>query len=82
MFGLQNKDPQPSKKESLFDLEVELQQNPLKLKEYLTRIENRVNQIKALMRSGSGGGSYDQYNTLLLAYAGALKILGRIKIKK
>lgn len=80
MFGLQNKEQH--KKEALFDLEAEIKENPLKLKEYILKIESRINKIKTLMRAGGGKDSYDKYNTLLLGYTGALKILSRIKIKK
>jgi hypothetical protein len=81
MFGLESGKPKPKKKEEfLFDLEKELV-NPLKMREYVKKVEVKILRIKHLMRSGDHKQVYDRLNSLLQAYNGMLKVFSRIKHK-
>ena len=83
MFDLQGKQNQPEKAKSefFFDLEIELR-DPAKMKEYTHRVEEKIQKIKALMRTGENKDSYANYNILLQGYTGLLKIFSRLQQKK
>lgn len=81
MFGLESGSKKPKKQELYFDLELELM-NPEKMKEFVKKVEDRIQRVKQLMRSGEGKDAYDRYNILLQGYNGLLKVFSRIKHKK
>lgn len=81
MFGLESGNKKPKKEELFFDLELELM-DPVKMKAYVAKVEEKIQRVKTLMRSGEGKDAYDRYNILLQGYNGLLKVFSRIKIKK
>ena len=82
MFGLQSgEQKKPKKKEQFFDLEL-LLADDIKKKELFANLENKIQKIKSLIRSGKNKSSFDKYNVLLQGYNSAVKVLNRIKIKK
>lgn len=75
MFGLEDKkrkDEGPAQ----FDLEVELK-SPKKRRETVAKIEERIAQLKAVLRSGQDQGEFDDVGALLLGYTALLKVVGR-----
>jgi len=81
MFGLQSGgQKKPKKTELFFDLELQLN-DPEKKKELFSNIENKIQRLKALMRSGENQESFHKYNTLLQGYNSVLKVLSRLKVK-
>ncbi len=80
MFGLESGKKKPKKEEFLFDLEKELD-NPDKMREYVKKVEDRIQRVRHLMRSGDNKDVYDGLNLLLQAYQGMLKIFARVKHK-
>lgn len=76
MFGLEN---QKKKKgaEFVFDLEKELGANKVN-KEMKGKIENRIQSIKEVLRSGDSKEEFDQFGTLLHGYTALLKVVSRI----
>ncbi len=83
MFGLESGKgkKKPKIEEHFFDLELNLM-NPEKMREYVKKVEERIQRVKNLMRSGENKEVYDRYNILLQAYNGILKVFSRIKHKK
>lgn len=76
MFGLEN---QKKKKgpEFVFDLEKELGANAAN-KEMKRKIENRIQEIKEVLRSGDSKEEFDQFGILLHGYTALLKVISRI----
>lgn len=79
MFGLEDKKGR-DEKVALFDLEVELK-SPKKRKEVLTKIEERITQIKSLLRSGQDKEEFDEIGVILQGYTALLKVVGRFGAK-
>lgn len=82
MFGLENqKKGKKSSQEFVFELEKEfkdLKQRQVLLK----RIDERIQQIKEVLRSGENKDKFDHYSVLLYGYAGLQKVLSRLIAKK
>ena len=78
MYGLEKKGKAPFE----FDLEKELKANPTKIKDLLKVCEERIQEIKNLLRQGSDSSDYDNYGILLHGYAALQKVLTRIANKK
>lgn len=78
MFGLDkgNKDG----KEFIFDLEKELK-DIKRQKEILDRIQERVQQVKTILRGGEDKEQFEKLGTLLYGYASLIKVMSRIKVK-
>lgn len=78
MFGLEKK----QKELFEFDLEQELKSNPEKKKELEKEINNRIQEIKTLLRSGTDTKDFDEYGVLLHGYSALLKVLTRVPQKQ
>jgi hypothetical protein len=61
-----------------FDLEKEIKEYPFRGKEILTKAEQRIAEIKKLLREGCNEQDSNQLMVLLHAYAAVLKILRKI----
>lgn len=79
MYGLQNKKlKQPP---ILFDLEMELK-SPKKRKELIDKIDERMGEIRTLLRAGEEKGTYGDLVVILNGYLALLKVLNRFNQKK
>lgn len=78
MFGLEKKPQAPFE----FDLEVELKQDAAKKQKLLKEIEEKILEIKNILRQGAGSEDFDNYGILLHGYAALQKILNKIGTKK
>lgn len=65
-----------------FDMEKELKENPSKAKELLKLCEEKIQEIKTILRQGTSSSEYDQFGVLLHGYAALQKVLTRIANKK
>jgi Family of unknown function (DUF5398) len=81
MFGLEGQKKKKSPTEFFFDLENELK-DPHKLKEMRSRLEDRIQKIKEIMRTGEDQEEYARFSLLLNGYSSFLKVLSRISSKK
>ena len=80
MFGLEDK----KKKATdvfVFDFEKELK-DPKKLKEALKKIEERLQQIKSVLREGDDQETFNKYGVLLHGYTSLIKVTTRVNAKK
>lgn len=78
MFGLEDQKNKGKSKDFMFDLEMELadkKENKAKKK----LVEDRIQQIKAILRSGSVKEEFDQFGILLHGYTSLLKVMTRFK---
>ena len=78
MFGLEKK----GKTLFEFDLEKQLKESPVKVKELLKTVEEKIGEIKHLLRQGSAAQDFDNLGILLHGYAGLQRVLTRIANKK
>lgn len=78
MFGLENQKEDKKAKEFMFDLEKELK-DPKKCKDYKKLVDDRVQNIKHTLRSGSVKEEFDRYGVLLHGYTSLLKVISRFK---
>jgi hypothetical protein len=77
MYGLEKK----GKALFEFDLEKELKANPGKIKELLKMVEEKIGEIKNVLRQGVSE-DFDHFGQLLHAFAALQKVLTRIANKK
>jgi hypothetical protein len=78
MFGLEKKGKPPFE----FDLEKEVKGNPSKAKDLLKVCEERIQELKSLLRQGANTADYDNYGILLHGYAALQKVLTKLANKK
>lgn len=78
MFGLENQKEKKKPKEFVFDLETELK-DPKKNKDYKKLVEERIQKIKQMLRSGSAKEDFDRFGILLHGYTSLLKVMMRFK---
>ena len=78
MFGLEKK-PRALFE---FDLEKEVKGDPAKRQQLVKAVEEKIQEIKGLLRQGASSEDFDQYGVLLHGYAALQKVLGRISTKK
>lgn len=78
MFGLEKKPKGPFQ----FDLEVELKQDPKKAQQLLNQVNQRVQELKQLLRQGAETEDFDDYGVLLHGYAALQKVLNKVIAKK
>lgn len=71
MFGLE-KEPH---KRFAFDLEKELQEKPSRGKEIIEMVEQKIHEIKKLLREGANEKEFDRLGILLHGYASLQKVL-------
>jgi hypothetical protein len=78
MFGLEKK----SKEFFEFDLEKELRADPSKAHKLLKEIEEKIHEIKNVLRQGAGSEDFDNYGILLHGYVALQKVLTKVTKKK
>ena len=78
MYGLEKK----QKGAFEFDLEQELKKEPHKAHQLLKKVEERIHEIKGILRQGAGTEDFDNYGILLHGYAALQKVLTRVANKK
>lgn len=81
MFGLENQKKKKNTEEFVFDLEKDLKASK-KNKELKKKIEDRIQEIKEVLRSGENKGEFDRFGTLLHGYTSLLKVIGRFNAPK
>ncbi|MGE5195909.1 MAG: DUF5398 family protein [Anaerolineae bacterium] len=74
MFGLENKPKKPFE----FDLEEDLRKDPDKARKLLKSVEEKIHEIKALLRQGAQSQDFDKFGILLHGYAALQRVLNRI----
>lgn len=80
MFGMESDKKKKKAAEYYFDLENDLK-DPGKLKAFKEKIEERVQQLKTLLRHGEDKKAFDQTQTLLHGYLATQKVIQRINRK-
>jgi hypothetical protein len=78
MFGLEKED----KGIFQFELEKELRKNPSKVKELLKNTDGHIQEIKNLLRQGTGSEHFDKLGVLLNGYSALQKVLTKVANKK
>ena len=71
MYGLEKK---PGEKFA-FDLEKEIKEKPSRGKEIMTKVDEKVHEIKKLLREGQNEKEFDRLGVLLHGYAALQKVL-------
>lgn len=82
MFGMDKKfkKKKGAIEEWEFDLEKQLE-NPTELRKLKTHIENRIQQLKNLLRQGEDKQTFDSAQTMLHGYLAVQKVLQRLERK-
>lgn len=82
MFGLENqKKNKKATEEFVYDLEKELKVGS-KHKELKKKVENRIQEIKEILRSGENKEEFDKFGTILHGYTSLLKVMARFGAAK
>ncbi|MCH9626810.1 MAG: hypothetical protein S4CHLAM2_04410 [Chlamydiales bacterium] len=76
MFGMESDKKKNKVADYSFDLEVDLK-DPGKLRAIKEQVEERVTQLKTLLRQGEDKKSFDQTQTLLHGYLALQKVVQR-----
>lgn len=74
MYGLEKK----TKAAFEFDLEKDLKSDPSKTRQILKMVDERVQEIKGLLRKGAESKDFDNYGVLLHGYTALQRVLNRI----
>jgi hypothetical protein len=74
MYGLEKKQPPAFE----FLLEEEIRKDPTRSKELLKKAEERILEIKNLLRQGTASEDFDNLGVLLHGYAALQKILNKL----
>ncbi|MEM8628970.1 MAG: DUF5398 family protein [Chlamydiota bacterium] len=80
MFGLEKEKKKPTKFQ--FDLEVEIAKNPTKAKEITSLCEQKVDQIKAKLKSGTHPDSFEPLGILIHGYNAMKRVVKKIEKKE
>ena len=80
MFGMEKKGRR-EKALLEFDLEKELRANPEKAKKTLKEVEEKIVEIKDLLRKGGNSKEFDQLGVLLHGYTALQRVIKRIEKK-
>lgn len=80
MFGLEDQKKKKGE-EFIFELEKELK-DPKKHQEIKQKVENRIQQIKAVLRGGEDKEEFDRFGVMLHGYTSLLKVMSRVASKK
>ncbi len=75
MFGLEKKE---KKKKFQFDLEEEIYNNPDKGRKLIKQAEERMEELKKLLREGLKEEEFEQFGILLHAYSAMQRVLKRM----
>ncbi len=78
MYGLEKK----AKATFEFDLEKDLKSDPNKARQILKTVDERVVEIKGLLRQGAQSKDFDNYGVLLHGYTALQRVLKRIENAK
>jgi len=78
MFGLEKQKKKTKLEEFVFDLEKELK-IVKKHRELKKKVEERIQSIKELLRTGENKDEFDQYGVLLHGYTSLMKVIARFK---
>jgi hypothetical protein len=81
MFGLEGHKKKKNNEEFVFDLEHDLK-IPEKRLAIKKKVEERLQQVKDILRSGENKEEFDQCGVMLHGYASLLKIISRFALKK
>lgn len=80
MFGLESQKKKKPSEEFIFELEKELK-SPVKHKEIKTKVEEKLQKIKEVLRSGDDQNKFDRFGLLLHGYNSLLKVMSRFTSK-
>jgi hypothetical protein len=75
MYGLEK---EPKKKKFHFDLEKEVATKPKRKKEILDDVEEKIHDIKKLLREGASEKEFDKLGVLLHGYTSLQKVLKKV----
>jgi hypothetical protein len=78
MFGLEKKPKQRFE----FDLEKELKGDGHRLQDTIKTTENKIQEVKQLLRQGTASANFDQLGILLHGYAALQRVLNRLPKNK
>jgi transcription termination factor NusB len=78
MYGLEKKE-RPSFE---FELEQELKKDQAKTKELIKSVEEKIQELKNLLRQGAASEDFDNLGILLQGYVALQRVLNRIIKKK
>ncbi len=74
MFGMEKKPNEPF----AFDLEEDLKKDPKLATQMMKEIDERMGELKNLLRQGAETDDFDDYGVLLHGYAALKKVLNRV----
>jgi len=74
MYGLEKK----TNEKFVFELEKEIKSKPSRGKEILEKAEERIREIKTLLREGAAEKDFDRLGVLLSGYAALQKVLKKV----
>lgn len=77
MFGMK-KDQKPGPKKFMFDLELQIKDNPAEGKKMLEKAASRMQEVKNALREGVNEKDFDNLGILLHGYTALQKILKKI----
>jgi hypothetical protein len=80
MFGMQGGKKKKKVADYSFDLEQDLK-DPGKLRAMKEQVEERINQLKGMLRQGGDKQSFDQIQTLLHGYLAVQRVIQRVNRK-
>jgi hypothetical protein len=80
MFGLEDQKKKKKADEFVFELEKELK-NSQQHKELKEKVEERIQHIKEILRTGENQDEFDQFGVLLHGYTSLLKVISRFNPK-
>lgn len=80
MFGMGSDKKKKKVAEVTFDLEQDLK-DPGKLRAMKEQVEERIAQLKGMLRQGEDKKSFDQTQTLLHGYLALQKVIQRVNRK-
>lgn len=81
MFGLENQKKKKNTADFVFELEEDLKVSK-KHNELKKKVEDRIQQIKEVLRGGENKDEFDKFGTLLHGYTSLLKVMGRFNAPK
>lgn len=80
MFGLENQKKKPKGESFVFDLEMDLR-NRSKFNELKKHVEDKIQRIRGILRSGEAKEDFDRFGSLLQGYVSLQKVMSRITSK-
>lgn len=80
MFGMESGEKKSKVADYFFDLELDLK-DPGKLRAMKEQVEERVAQLKTMLRQGEEKKDFEQTQTLLQGYLSLQKVIQRVNRK-